>query len=145
MPIRVDRARREAKKLGQGQLIDIKTNTNPRGRLAKEAEMSVRRSYLLEAICVEHLQEEGGDPERARTSLPIHGKLKDLLQSDVGKTGLPVAFFRDRELWAWVFDHWLSGALQESREAMTSWLPDENQAAIDKEARRLGIISDRAT
>lgn len=141
MPITSSKARTEARALRQRKdLIDIRANTNPKGTLAKQAEMSVRRSYQLEAICLQHLQDFEGDPMLARQHLPIHIKIKDLV-ADPGKVGLPRTFFRDEALWAWLFDHWLSGGLARSREAYTAWLPDANMTRIEKEIERLGITS----
>jgi len=98
--------------------------------------MSCRRSLLLEMICSDHLTEHGGDPDYASRRLPLHKHRKTLVHSSVDKVGLPWWFFFDG--WPTVFKHYLDGGLRRSREATMAWLPEENVAAIMKDAKKIG-------
>lgn len=116
---------------------------NPRGQLAKSAEMGLRRAVWTSRLCEVWLQIQQDDPYLARQGLPHkmpkgHPLAKDLAKAiresklwEVVEKGRPP--YIKTLGWPLIFDQWYSGALQRSIEASMGNLPEENRKRVEKE------------
>ena len=108
--------------MGRLTVEDIK----PTARCVKDQEMAVRRAYELNAALMEILELEGNISsvkDSGRFYILTHPRLKKIYSYMS-----PEYLYRD--VWAWVVDHWYSGALKRSVEVTMDNITSTNRKTI---------------
>ena len=128
------------------QAIDMSEMLNPRGRLARDLEMTARRASWLSLMCAHWLAFKGDNAEAARRDEPTYNLPKFFRDSERfnlarkksgayerSRSKRATPSWADRWDWAWVFNYWYSGGLDGAVKNLMEMLPSENVKAIERE------------
>ena len=97
---------------------------NPKGRVAKSMEMSIRRAAALDKLCS---YSDAWVPPR-----PANRTLEKLAEEATGQKQYWRHPIWREDTWRWVYLHWRNGGLRRSITALSQMLPKQNAARVEQ-------------
>jgi len=106
---------------------------NPRGKVCQEIVSSVKRGYVLSALCAEWLAFCNENPGVAASMLPFNvgvDSIKRKVKEAFSVDDEYMAARRWADWWPWVFGLWLKGSLDRQLQTAALNLPSSLQAKV---------------